>query len=705
MYASDTARSQLYNLIRALSLSPPETVDVTLLGPDGDTGKPQTAAPAPGQNRADTLLEIGEELHDDRYVILTYSINPKMVDSSSNINSSENTYMIATFTGLAFQKGQMGPPEVMAADGQITKDDAGRYSGYILVDFDRLTYMKGTSSPVVMTTANLFTGSRETASHPSTIVAGDVTNTSFELKFNSVRKDEYVNFPRNYFADGTNTGADKALRITIITENGQDYVQVQWGTEIIAKIPVTDVSGRTVHLTGDYGGDQNAPAITLDSTTSQTASITAEFSDTFDLDKSTISYTWHLASGAGVVSVTPNNTATTDGKVTITALKPGKARVDIEAVGYQTEEFGGNRQTATKSVDVTVTGKVTDINRDNTSSTTAELTGDILTLMVGGSVAPYAVLDVKAIGNSTPEDVTTAKVTAAVATGGTQYVNCSVNANNQIIISPTNRANSTTQAVTIEIGLATLDSPSVDLTPSGKKTLTVRFAAAPTDAPANNSGPGAVTIKPTLSLSPLTTTVAVGKTATITASVTPSGTTVKWTSGNENIATVSGGRVTGKSIGVTTITATVTAGGTTVTRTASVHVTGSVTSLTKKSSTSSSWDATNKALTLTKAANTSPSMAFTVKASGTISNTAVVKCTVKDSSGKDASKYVSCTVDANNVITVKPGTTTLAADQKITVTVELVSKDGSINLTSSGGKYSFTVQIKGNDSGLNIGSR
>ena len=709
MYANDDARSQLYSFIRNMTL-PDDEVNVTYRGPSGPTGSPQTTAPRPGQDYADTLLDIGEQLEDDRYVILTYSINPKMVDSSSNPNSSQNTSMIATFTGLAFQKGQMGAPQVKAADGQITKDDAGNYSGYIIIDFDRYTYLKGQTSPVTMTTANLYTGGVDTVTHPNTIVPGDVTRTSFELNFRSAKKTDYVNFPRGYFADGTNTAADLALRITIITENGQDYVQVQWGTTVIAKIPVTDMSGRTVHLTGDYGGDQNNPAITLDSTTSQTASITAEFSDTFDLDKSSIEYTWRLASGTGVVTVTPGTKA--DGKVTITALKPGKARVDIDAAGYQTEEYGGNRQTASKSVDVTVTGKVTNIDRNNISTASVDLTGDVLTLTVGGSVAPYAVLDVKAIGANAnaPEDVTTATVTAVVATGGTQYVNCSVNADNRIIISPTSRVTATNnlnQVVTIEVGLAAQDSPSTDLTPNGKKTLTVRFAAAPTEAPASNNGPGAVTIttKPTLSLSPTVATVAVGKTAAITATATPSGTTVKWTSGNTNIATVTGGRITGKAVGVTTVTASVTAGGTTVTRTVTVHVTGSVTGLTKKSSASSTWDETNKTLTLTKAPNASPSMAFTVNASGTITSTAAVKCSVTDSSGKDASKYVSCTVDANNTITVKPGTTTLAANQKVTVTVELIAKTGSVNLTSSGGKYSFTVQIKGNDSGLNIGSR
>jgi uncharacterized protein YjdB len=58
-----------------------------------------------------------------------------------------------------------------------------------------------------------------------------------------------------------------------------------------------------------------------------------------------------------------------------------------------------------------------------------------------------------------------------------------------------------------------------------------------------------------------TETVAVGSTKTLTATTTPAGSTVIWSSGNEAIATVSGGTVTGVAAGSTVITAKVQGGG------------------------------------------------------------------------------------------------------------------------------------------------
>ena len=63
------------------------------------------------------------------------------------------------------------------------------------------------------------------------------------------------------------------------------------------------------------------------------------------------------------------------------------------------------------------------------------------------------------------------------------------------------------------------------------------------------------------------------ETVTLTASTTPSGQTVTWSSENTTVATVSGGVVTGKSAGNTIITAAITVGGVTVNDTCTVVVT------------------------------------------------------------------------------------------------------------------------------------
>jgi uncharacterized protein YjdB len=62
-------------------------------------------------------------------------------------------------------------------------------------------------------------------------------------------------------------------------------------------------------------------------------------------------------------------------------------------------------------------------------------------------------------------------------------------------------------------------------------------------------------------------------TAKINASVMPYGTTVTWTSSNDEVATVANGVVTGVAAGTATITATITVDGTSYTDTCAVTVT------------------------------------------------------------------------------------------------------------------------------------
>ncbi len=78
--------------------------------------------------------------------------------------------------------------------------------------------------------------------------------------------------------------------------------------------------------------------------------------------------------------------------------------------------------------------------------------------------------------------------------------------------------------------------------------------------PYNSTPP---TPTPSITLSPTTASVVVGLTVTLTATIeNANGATVNWTSSNSDVATVSGGVVTGVAAGTTTITATINVSGT-----------------------------------------------------------------------------------------------------------------------------------------------
>ena len=87
----------------------------------------------------------------------------------------------------------------------------------------------------------------------------------------------------------------------------------------------------------------------------------------------------------------------------------------------------------------------------------------------------------------------------------------------------------------------------------GKCDLTEFFAKVRTP---ENIAELALTSTTALSVSPTTASIAVGDTTTITADVTPEGSTVVWSSSNGRVATVADGVITGVASGSATITAT-----------------------------------------------------------------------------------------------------------------------------------------------------
>ena len=105
--------------------------------------------------------------------------------------------------------------------------------------------------------------------------------------------------------------------------------------------------------------------------------------------------------------------------------------------------------------------------------------------------------------------------------------------------------------------------PGTDI--SGTKTVSVYFNGLRTKY--------SVTVtQPTITLSANTKTIIKGNTTTITATTNPSGQSVTWTSSNNNVATVSNGKITAKTTGSATITAKFTCNGIIYSKTCNVTV-------------------------------------------------------------------------------------------------------------------------------------
>lgn len=166
-----------------------------------------------------------------------------------------------------------------------------------------------------------------------------------------------------------------------------------------------------------------------------------------------------------------------------------------------------------------------------------------------------------------------------------------------------------------------------------------------------------------ITLNKTTASVVKGKTVALTATVTPdtaTNKTVKWTTSNANVATVStGGVVTAKAAGTATITATA-ADGSGVTATCKITVTNPVIQVTKVTlnkttasvvkgktltltATVTPTTATNKKVTWkssnTKIATVDSNGKITAKAAGT----ATITCTAADGSGKSATCKITVT--------------------------------------------------------------
>ena len=146
-------------------------------------------------------------------------------------------------------------------------------------------------------------------------------------------------------------------------------------------------------------------------------------------------------------------------------------------------------------------------------------------------------------------EVTLNQTTLSLTVGGT--------ANLSATVSPSNATNKTVSWSSSNESVATVSGGKVTAVAEGSATITAKAGG--------KSATCAVTVAAKdvpvtgISLSPTTLSIEAGKTATLTATVSPSNATnatVTWTSSKESVATVSGGKVTAVAEGTATITAT-----------------------------------------------------------------------------------------------------------------------------------------------------
>lgn len=694
MYANDDAKLKLYNLIMN---TPTKPVEDRGEGVTAESGKNLTNDPG-ANDTADTTLNCGASLGDGSYVILTYSINPLMKRIPEyNASHPNNTYRIAAFSGMTFDKGKVGAPNPVSVWGQMNKN-SGVYSGFIEVIFDRPTFLhssSGTTSLAGITGNDLFNASPGVV-FPSngTVVPGTPTATSFWLNYNGATSDAVVRFPGKYFTDRPGDGNDLPLRITIEKINGQEYVVVRWGnanddsTIVKSPVEITEGAGRELLVEGGIDeGTSNPPVVTLN--VGETSDeITARFSQTGGLDN--ITYRWSELSNDNVITLTDTN-----GNATVKAKKPGIAWITVEGSGKRTDN--NRTETLSKDVKVIVKGEITGFTC--VSNNGAVWTSPTLTLQHGGTGAAQSGT-VTVLANGT--DVSnSAKVVVREKTGtASSYVTCAENANNTISITLNPRIPETfTGNVTVKVGLTDQDGVE-DLTPGKEGTFTVHLESSPVP-PANSTFSGnrapAKKVPTDLSFSNVSGAKLSGSTlkltgtamsSTINASIIPSGATgtITWSSSNPAVASVTGSgsqaTIKGLTAGTTLITATVK--GTDVTRSITVTVTPTVniTSFTANSTTSTVKAENDGTYTWTRKSGTSCAAILKFSSSDLSMSNATVTVTSSDKTA----------VSVGNV--TKSGTT-----GQVQLTFGSMNSSGQVTITIQVGTLSksFKINLKGGD--------
>ncbi len=399
----------------------------------------------------------------------------------------------------------------------------------------------------------------------------------------------------------------------------------------------------------------------LSLTKGSTSTLTATVAPTNATDKTV---TWS-SNNTNVATVDANGkvTAVSGGSATITASAGGKSATCSVTVTVPVTGVSLNKTSTSITIGSTetLTATVTPSDATNKSVTWSSSDTNIATVSNGTVTAKAvgtATITVKTVdGNKTATCAVTVNPIAVtgITLNKTSLTFSSLNSTQQLTatVTPENATNKTVTWESSNTSVATVSSTGV-VTSKGSGTATITASAGGKSATCSVT----VTVPVTgVSLNKTSTSITIGSTETLTATVTPSDATnksVTWSSSDTNIATVSNGTVTAKAVGTATITVKTVDGNKTATCAVTVNpiaVTGitlNKTSLTFSSLNSTQQltatvtpeNATNKTVTW-ESSNTSVA---TVSSSGVVTSKGSGTATITASAG---GKSATCAVTVN----------------------------------------------------------
>lgn len=312
------------------------------------------------------------------------------------------------------------------------------------------------------------------------------------------------------------------------------------------------------------------------------SSCTLAVGQTFKLSATVIPETENNSNVSWISS--DNSIASVDSVGNVKAISPGTVTVTAKT-------FNGDKQASCKITVLTPSIKLNSTSKslyiNDTAALTATVTPESSTVTWKSSDSKIVSVDGGKIKAVTSGDAT---ITATIKVGGKEYsASCKVTVAKAYVslnktslsmyngdaytllptVSPSGTSVSWTSSNT---SVATVSSSGkVTAVSAGSATITASFVYNGETFKATCS---VFVTKPTITLSSYSGSMYPGDTKSITATVNPSGYSVSWSSSNSNVASVSGGKIIGKSAGNATITASFTYAGKNYSNSYSVTVNG-----------------------------------------------------------------------------------------------------------------------------------
>ena len=420
--------------------------------------------------------------------------------------------------------------------------------------------------------------------------------------------------------------------------------------------------------------------------------------------------TWTTSSSTIATVVNGKVTGKKAGTVTITAKagnKTATAKITVKEIAVTSVTLNKTTLSLNVGSSATLTATIKPTNATNKTVTWKSSNTSVATVSGGkitGKKAGTAKITATAGGKTATATVTvkTVAVTKVTLNKTSANVNVGSSVTLTATVSPSNATNKTVTWTTSDSKIATVSGGKVTGKKAGKVTITAKAGG--------KSAKATITVKTVavtgISLNKTKATINKGASMTLTATVSPSNATnktVTWTTSDSKIATVSGGKVTGKKAGKVTITAK--AGGKTATATITVKVPVSSVTLNKTSAstiiggsvtltaTVAPSDATSKTVTWT----TSDSKIATVSA-GKVTGVKAGKTTITATAG---GKTATATITVYAKPSLSVGATTIMDEHSTTATAKNIK--GTITYTSSDTSI-FKVNSSGKITGKKPGS-